>query len=142
VTPERLFSLAGMLVLPGWLLLVLAPRWKWTHRYAAFVSPLLIGGLYAFLFASHFKDGGGGGFGSLAQVSLLFQNPWLLLVGWIHYLAFDLFIGAWEVRDARRLEIPHLAVIPCLVLTFLIGPVGLLLYLLIRVILRKEIDPA
>ena len=142
MTPERLFSLAGMLVLPGWLLLVVAPRWKWTHRYASFVSPLLIGGLYAFLFVSHFKDGGGGGFGSLAQVNLLFQNPWLLLVGWIHYLAFDLFIGAWEVRDARRLKIPHLAVLPCLVLTFLIGPVGLLLYLLIRVILRKEIDPA
>ena len=142
MTPERLFSLAGMLVLPGWLLLVVAPRWKWTHRYAAFVAPLLIGGLYAFLFVSHLKDGGGGGFGSLAQVSLLFQNPWLLLVGWIHYLAFDLFIGAWEVRDARRLEIPHLAVIPCLVLTFLIGPVGLLLYLLIRVIFRKEIAAA
>jgi hypothetical protein len=141
VTPERLFSLSGMLVLPGWLLLAVAPRWKWTHRYAAFVSPLLIGGLYAFLFANHFKDGGGG-FGSLAQVSLLFQNPWLLLVGWIHYLAFDLFIGAWEVRDARRLEIPHLAVIPCLILTFLIGPAGLLLYLLIRVILRREVDPA
>jgi hypothetical protein len=53
-----------------------------------------------------------------------------------------LFIGAWEVRDAQRLEIPRLAVIPCLALTFLIGPVGLLLYLLIRVALRKEIDPA
>ncbi len=141
MTAEALFSLAGTLVLPGWLLLILAPRWKWTQRYAAFGAPLLIGGLYAWIFATHYSEGRGG-FGSLADVSLLFQNPWLLLAGWIHYLAFDLFIGAWETRDAVRCGIPRLVVIPCLVLTFLIGPVGLLLYLVVRGFWRKEIDPA
>ena len=141
MTAESLFSLAGMLVLPGWLLLVVAPRWKWSQRYATFVAPLLIGGLYAWVFATHYGEGRGG-FGSLADVGLLFQNPWLLLAGWVHYLAFDLFTGAWETRDAARCGIPQLVVIPCLVLTFLVGPVGLLLYLSIRVIWRKEIDPA
>ena len=52
--------------------------------------------------------------------------------GWVHYLAFDLFIGAWQVRDARVQGISHLLVIPCLQLTFLFGPAGLLLYFLIR----------
>ena len=62
----------------------------------------------------------------------LFADPWLLLAGWVHYLVFDLFLGAWEVRDAQRLRIPHLLVVPCLVLTFLFGPVGLLLYGIVR----------
>ena len=67
----------------------------------------------------------------------LFANPWLLLAGWVHYLAFDLFIGAWQVRDAKRTGLSHLLVVPCLVLTFLFGPIGLLLYLALRVILSK-----
>lgn len=57
---------------------------------------------------------------------------WLLLAGWVHYLAFDLFIGSWEVRDAQRHGLSHLLVVPCLALTFLFGPVGLLLYLGLR----------
>ena len=55
-----------------------------------------------------------------------------LLAGWVHYLVFDLFVGSWEVSDARRLGIPHLFVVPCLILTFLLGPCGLLLYLAVR----------
>ena len=65
-------------------------------------------------------------------MATLFANPWLLLAGWIHYLAFDLFVGSWEVRDARERGIPHLLVVPCLVMTFLFGPAGWLLYALVR----------
>ena len=60
------------------------------------------------------------------------RNPWLLLAGWLHYLAFDLLIGTWEVRDARERGIPHVVVVPCLVLTFMLGPAGWLLYLALR----------
>jgi hypothetical protein len=60
------------------------------------------------------------------------DNRWALLAGWTHYLAFDLFIGGWEVRDAQRRGIPHLLIVPALVLTFLLGPAGLLFYLAIR----------
>jgi len=63
-----------------------------------------------------------------------------LLAGWVHYLAFDLFVGSWEARDALSHRIPHLAVIPCLLLTFLFGPAGLLLYLLLRFTLRRQIQ--
>jgi hypothetical protein len=63
---------------------------------------------------------------------MLFQSPYVALAGWIHYLAFDLFLGAWQVRDANRRDINHLWLVPCLVLTFLAGPVGLLLYFCIR----------
>jgi hypothetical protein len=62
----------------------------------------------------------------------LFTQPGIALAGWIHYLAFDLFVGAWEVRDASRHGVPHRVVVPCLVLTFLLGPSGLLAYLALR----------
>ena len=76
--------------------------------------------------------GSEGGFSSLDGVASLFANRWLLLAGWTHYLAFDLLVGGWEVRDARERGIPHLLVVPCLALTFMFGPAGWLLYQLIR----------
>ena len=138
MSPETIFSICTKLVLPGWLLLLFAPRWKWTARFiAACVLPLALAIVYLFIIATHFGHSEGG-FGSLADVGLLFRNPYNLLAGWIHYLAFDLFVGAWEVRDARRLGIHHLLVVPCLVLTFLFGPVGLLLYFLLRFAFKRE----
>lgn len=139
MSPEQIFSLCGMLVLPGWLLLIFLPRWKWTARLVCPVLiPLLLALVYLWLVATTFGRTPGG-FGSLAEVSTLFQNPRALLAGWIHYLAFDLFIGSWEVRDARRNGIHHLLVVPCLVLTFLFGPVGLLLYFALRAGLRRKL---
>jgi hypothetical protein len=136
---NRLFSMAGSLVLPVWLLLIFAPRWRWTQKLATFVAPLLLGALYAALLL-HGGRVTGGGYGSLAQVARLFTSQDLLLAGWIHYLAFDLFTGAWQTRDALRLGLSRWLVAPCLVLTFLFGPVGLSLYLLMRLALRKEIE--
>lgn len=81
-----------------------------------------------------------GGFGSLREVALLFEHDWMLLAGWVHYLAFDLFVGSWQVRDARRLGIPHAAVLPCLVLTLFLGPVGWLLYLGVRTAVARRLD--
>jgi hypothetical protein len=73
-----------------------------------------------------------GGFGSLDDVARLFRTPQLLLAGWLHYLAFDLFVGAWEVRTARRDGIPFPFIIPCLALTFLFGPAGYLVFTAVR----------
>jgi hypothetical protein len=139
MSPEQTFSLCGTLVLPGWLLLIFLPRWKWGARLVCpVVIPLLLALVYLWLVATTFGRTPGG-FGSLAEVSLLFQSPRALLAGWIHYLAFDLFIGSWEVRDARRAGVHHLLVVPCLVLTFLFGPVGLLLYFALRAGLRRKL---
>lgn len=73
-----------------------------------------------------------GSLASLAGLSAAFARPATMLVGWIHYLVFDLFVGAREARDAARRNIPHPLLIPCLILTFMLGPTGLLLYLVIR----------
>jgi hypothetical protein len=128
---EQLFSMAGLLAMAGWLLLVILPRHSVVQLVAGVAIPLVLSVGYLMLIVLHFR-GAQGGFGSLADVAALFQKPELLLAGWIHYLAFDLFIGAWETRDAQRSGLPHLVVIPCLVMTFMLGPIGLLFYFAIR----------
>lgn len=87
--------------------------------------------MYLALIARYF-GASDGGFGSLADVARLFTNPGALLAGWVHYPAFDLFIGGWEVRDSQRNGVPHLLVIPCLFMTFMLGPIGLLACFVIR----------
>ena len=104
--PQTLFSASGKLAMGGWALLVFAPRWRWSQRIASVVIPLTLAIVYLVLIVFYFAKSPGG-FGTLAQVTQLFQNPWLLLAGWIHYLAFDLFLGAWQARRAQRLGIPH-----------------------------------
>jgi hypothetical protein len=139
VTAEALFSLASAAVLPGWALLVLVPRWRWTARLVGPVLiPALLSLLYLYLLAARWAILAGG-FASLATVRRLFDDPAVLLAGWVHYLAFDLFIGSWEVRDAQRLALPHLLVVPCLLLTLLFGPVGFLSYLVLRGSLRRRL---
>lgn len=137
MTPDQVFSLCGAVVLPCWLLLIFLPRWGWTQRLATFVAPLIIAGVYVWMLATAPKVAGAG-FNNIAQVRTLFSVDRALVAGWIHYLAFDLFTGSWEVRDARRLKINHLFVLPCLVLTFLFGPLGLGLYLLLRAGMRRR----
>jgi hypothetical protein len=135
---ERIFSLGGMVVLPCWVLLAAAPRWRWSQRLATFVAPLLLASVYAWLLFAH-PLAKGGGFSTLAQVAVLFSSPFALLAGWLHYLAFDLFTGAWQARDAARLGISRWLVLPCLLLTFLLGPIGLALYLLLKLAIRRSV---
>lgn len=139
--PAQVFQIVQWVVLPGWVLLIFAPRWKATQPIAALVIPGILAVIYLGYFLSYFGQvpDGFGAFGSLAGVRAAFGIDGMLLAGWIHYLAFDLFVGCWEVRDARRLRIHHFLVIPCLGLTFMMGPVGLLAYLLLRAGLRRSV---
>jgi hypothetical protein len=132
--PHMLFQIANPLAAAGWLLLATAPL---APRLADIVSGIVIPVLLSLLYAGAilaFWTSADGGFDSLGNVMLLFASPGVALAGWAHYLAFDLFIGAWEVRTARREGLPHLLVLPCLVLTFLFGPIGLLLFLALRLV--------
>ena len=138
MAPDKLFHLAGNLVAPCWLLLLVAPRWRWTHRVVTFGWPLLIAAAYVYLLAAH-RPPPGSGFSSLQQVQVLFSSRYALLAGWLHYLAFDLFIGAWETRDGLRLGFSRWVLLPCQLLTFLFGPAGLALYLLLKLLLRGSV---
>jgi hypothetical protein len=98
---------------------------------AGIAIPLLLSVAYTAIVLA-FWSRAEGGFDTLENVARLFASRELLLAGWIHYLAFDLFIGAWEVRTARAEGMNFLLVLPCLVLTFLFGPAGLLLFFMLR----------
>jgi hypothetical protein len=133
MSPNQIFSVANGLALGAWLLLIVLPRQRWvSHVLAPVAMPAFFALIYVAIIVTQWK-GSAGGFSSLPDVATLFTQPWLLLAGWMHYLAFDLFVGSWEVRDARERGIPHLAVVPCLLLTFLFGPAGWLAYSGLRV---------
>lgn len=127
MTPQQVFSVVNLLALLAWVALATLPGRTWVAKtVAGFAVPGVLAVLYAALIVSSW--GGPGSFSSLEGVAQLFANPWLLLAGWVHYLAFDLLVGAWEVQDARDRGVPHLLVLPCLLLTFMFGPAGWLLY--------------
>lgn len=125
---DQLFLVSNAFAVMGWLLLIAAPNWRWTERLvlSGFWS-VALAVVYLVLIAM-FLPGATGGFSSIENVRLLFGSDALLTAGWVHYLAFDLFVGAMETRLARRHGIPHVVLIPILVATFLLGPVGLLAF--------------
>ncbi|MBL7846804.1 MAG: DUF4281 domain-containing protein [Cyclobacteriaceae bacterium] len=136
--PDTLFQICNAAAPLGWLLMAVAPRWKWTQKLVlSGLYPLLLGLVYLVIIVTTF-GGSEGDFSSLAGVTALFQNPWALTAGWIHYLAFDMFIGAWEVSDSQKHGVAHWKVIPCLFLTFLFGPIGLISYFLLRYIHTRK----
>jgi len=139
---ETLFSLCNYLVLPGWLFLLLLPRWKFTLSViCTLVIPFSLGLVYVGLFVSQLSSmPEGSGFGSLTEIGAMFSNPYVLAAGWIHYLAFDLFVGAWEVFDSQKNDVPHWYVVPCLLFTLMLGPAGLALYLTIRGIITRKFE--
>ena len=131
---DTIFSLCGNLAMLGWLGLVFLPGQRIVVEVIARIAiPLAIAALYVFLMVTHYAAApAGAGFGSLDAVASLFSVRGLLLAGWIHYLAFDLFVGSWEVSDARANGIHHLFVVPCLFVTFMAGPAGLALYFIVK----------
>jgi len=140
VTPEALFKYASTIAMASWIVMAIAPRWQWTRKIIlSGVIPLLLGGLYLVLIVNHFGESEGD-FSSLQGVMRLFTNPFAVLAGWIHYLAFDMFIGAWMLSNSQKNNIHHLLVVPCLFFTFMFGPIGLLLYFLVRAIRTKTLQ--
>jgi hypothetical protein len=98
MTPDLLFKICNSIAPLGWLLMIIAPKWRWTKTIIlSGIFPLLLGLVYVVLIVLFFgKDEGD--FNSLQGVMKLFTSPWGVTAGWIHYLAFDMFIGSWELR--------------------------------------------
>lgn len=129
---ESAFQLANGLAMAGWAILIFAPRTQRVLRLVpARVIPALLSVGYFVLVAVHFA-GAEGGYSSLAAVGSLFASEPVRLAGWVHYLAFDLFVGAWIAQRADDAGVSRIIQAPILAATFLFGPVGLLVYLTIE----------
>lgn len=141
---DHLFVVITFGILPFWALLVFAPGWRWTQRLVHslwLVLPLAVA--YGVAQSSDPNSAPDAGFHSLPAVVALFGTKEAILAGWIHFVVVDLFVGAWQVRDARRQGIHHGFVVPCLLLTLAMAPFGLAAYALVRVVKtrRLSIDP-
>jgi hypothetical protein len=139
---ETLYLIINTIALFGWILLISFPtkRWTFTVVISGGISAILALFYIYFIVSAMTGDSStGGDFSSLAGVKLLFQNDIGVLAGWAHYLAFDLFIGAWMTSNAQRLGLTHWKIIPCLFLTFMFGPVGLLTYFIVRAAMTKKV---
>jgi hypothetical protein len=148
---EMIFGLANAWALLGWLALAFAPKREIVVPFVFFAGSVLLACLYASLIiplmAGWISDGGPVGrtpadFSTLAGVMALFDSPGGATIGWIHYLAFDLFVGIWIARNADAHKISRWFQIPILFFTLMAGPIGLLLYLLLRQLIGKKPDNA
>jgi heme A synthase len=130
---DTIFQLSSGLAMFGWLLLILlSPFVFHIDKFLIGIIITLLCLVYAWLIVGYFKFSDMSNFGSLDGVMNLFTSRELVTAGWVHYLAFDLMVGIWIKRNSIKYNLPHLLIVPCLLLTFMLGPVGLLLYLLLR----------
>jgi hypothetical protein len=128
---ERLFGLTGVLVMPFWLLMIFAPRTRltaWVMRYP--VAPALPALVYLVLVAPRM----GALFPALArpklaEISALLGSPDGTTIGWLHFLALDLFVGRWILLDSKERGLSAWLISPVLFLTLMFGPIGMLAYL-------------
>ena len=125
---ETLNQLISIPVFVSWILMMALPRWKGTHRFLySDIVPVGIGAIY-FSIAAQYLPGWLSSFQNLESIAKFMAKPDLLFIGWIHYLAFDLFVGRSILADSQRRGVPHILMVPCLFVTLMFGPAGYLAY--------------
>lgn len=140
MTASTVFSLANALVLPMWILMIFLPKWKPTQFLIYYkIIPILLSIIYVFYILQAIIANGMMDFGSLESVMELFSQQYAALAGWIHYLAFDLLIGMWIIDQNKDVNIHGVLMAPCLFLTFMFGPLGFLLFKVIKGIRSKSL---
>lgn len=138
MSPNQIFSVASLTAMIGWVVLIFFPFWKEREKYIVGIIATLLCIAYTVIIFSAIGLNDLKSFGTLEGVMKLFTNEKAVLAGWIHYLAFDLLTGVFIHRNAQRHGINHWLIAPILFFTFLLGPFGLLLYLLLRWAVTKK----
>ncbi len=129
---QQSFQILNLLALIFWIILI---GFYGSKIYRLIISSgiafILFGLVYFILLVTNFSFDFSS-FSSLEGMSSMYGNPWLILLGWVHYLAFDLLAGVWIMNDSRKGGIPKAWVIAPLIFTFMTGPFGFLIYLTIK----------
>ena len=145
-TIEMLFYWVNFGVLPFWLLLIFFPQSHLCRYFVTSIFPIFVlSGTYIFvLYKSYLNSydfmGNFNLYFGISDISDLFSDKSFLMMFWIHFIAINLFTGGWIVKDAQKFSINKLVLIIPLVVTYLIGPLGLFLYWLIRIFYAKNIS--
>ena len=145
-TIEILYFWVNLGVLPFWLTLIFFPQSNFTKYFVTSIFPIiLLGGSYIFVlykaylnaydFDSNFEL-----YLSISNLSNLFTSNTFLILFWIHFVSINLFVGGWIVRDSQKLLIGKILVAVPLIITYLIGPLGIFIYWLIRIFYAKSIN--
>ena len=142
---DTIYLVANWGIIPFWLLLIFFPYHGLTNFFVqSVIVPLLLAVGYIYLSYNLYLEknifDGFELYSGLDGLYSMFANESFLLIFWLHFLAISLFTGAWMVRDAKKFLIPKIILIPCLILTYFTGPVGLLIYWLLRIFFAKKIS--
>jgi hypothetical protein len=137
-----IFSLTNFLAFAGWAMLALLPRGPKVMAIILYVGVAILCAAYTAMFVALFGGlvdparvagaTGEGGFTSIEGIRYLFMSDGGIVLGWTHYLAFDLFVGLWIAKDADNKGFSRLVQLPFLFATLMAGPIGLLSWLLLR----------
>jgi hypothetical protein len=138
MSQETIFSIVNSIALISWIILLIVPFRPITNKIILGVSVSLLCIAYAVLLFQTLQPADFQKFGTLEGITSLQSLPGAVLVGWIHYLAFDLMVGLFIANNAEKLGIRHIVILPALLATFMMGPAGLLLYLVIRWAITKH----
>ncbi len=133
---SNLYKLVNVVAAIGWVILIFLPNWDLADsaiKYGIVVG-LSVFYIYVLFITKDIKNEvfPKGNFTSLEGVINLFKNPRNLLAGWVHYLAFDLMLGIYIKTQANEIGMSHFLQIPCFILTFMLGPVGYLLFVILQ----------
>ena len=139
---ETVFSLSSLLVMPFWFLMIVLPTWKWTGRIlsspwiiapaAALYVALVLPGVLEILPAVMNPE--------LESIAASLGTPAGATIAWVHFLAFDLFVGRWAYLDSRERGISPWLMAPVLFFVLMLGPLGFLMYLGVRLARRPRVE--
>ncbi|MCF6193939.1 MAG: DUF4281 domain-containing protein [Kangiellaceae bacterium] len=145
ITLSNIFKIANYSALLGWGILIILPSWQLGQSLVIGIIVTLLSIVYCYLvFLGKKHDDPSvkyrGNIRIFEGVINLFKSPRVVLAGWIHYLAFDLMVGIYILNDASQYAISHWLLIPCLLLTLMFGPAGLLLYFSVRFFFSSDYE--
>ena len=135
----KIFQIGNSFIILGWILLIFVPKWKHTQNIVLNGMIVLYSMVYGYLILKDIGDFNPESFNSLANVKALFQNDNAVAAGWFHYLAFDLFVGAYIVRKSISLGISRWLYTLALPFTFMFGPMGYLIFFIVKSIKTKSL---
>ena len=145
LTFESIYLFANWGVVPFWLLLVFIPNHTITKFFChSIIVPLLLTIAYVFVSRQIILEGnileGFKLYLGLDSLSEIYFNESLRLAFWLHFLSISLFVGSWIARDCQRYMVPKILSIPCIIITYFTGPVGIVVYWFVRKLKEKKIN--